>query len=140
MSAVLETNAPAARVRLPWQLRAARAGEALFLPAGLLMWMAQPLDQPAALVVVGLQIVVAAAAFVGLGRRSRLAWGAALLLAAFFIQKILRHGFVLVEQVLATGSREHQIGLALAAWVLVTQAVVLVGCLAMLPGRYGDLR
>ncbi|HEX8697175.1 MAG TPA: hypothetical protein VF746_32445 [Longimicrobium sp.] len=132
--------APAGRPRLAWQLRAARIGEALFLPAGLLMWMAQPLDQPAALLAVGLQLAVAAAALVGLGRRSRLAWGAALLLAAFFVQKILARGHVLLEQALATGSREHQIGLALAAWVLATQLVVLVSCLAMLPGRHGDLR
>lgn len=118
--------------RLPWQLRLARLGEGLFLPVGALLMAAIPFEQPLALLVVGAQLVIAIYAFNGLKRRSRTAWIAALVLAAFMVVRIALHMVPVVSAALDAGGSASTISIALAGWVFVAQSMVLVGCLALL--------
>ncbi|HYJ81006.1 MAG TPA: hypothetical protein VEW03_15445 [Longimicrobiaceae bacterium] len=125
-------GAGAARETLPWQLRLARLGEGLFFPVGALLMAAIPFDQPLALAAVGAQLAVAVFAFRGLKRRSRLAWLAALALAAFLLVRIVLYMGPLAREALGAGGSAFTLPLALAGWVFATQLLVLVGCLALL--------
>jgi hypothetical protein len=115
---------------LPPPLRVARLAEALYVPMGLLLILGLPLDDPLAFALVGAQVAAAAAIFVGLGRRSRLAWIAAMLLASYFLFGILARGPEVARRAFA-GETVYQVALVPLVWVFLTQLVVLVSCLAL---------
>ena len=119
--------------RLPWQLRLARLGEGLFLPVGVLLMAAIPFDQPLALVAVGAQLAVAIFAFRGFKRRSRVAWMAGMTLAVFIVIRIiLRIGPLLREaEAMGPWGTAAYYSVVLIGWVLVTQLMVLIGCVAL---------
>jgi len=119
---------------LPWQIRAARIAEGLFLPVGVFSLAAIPLNEIVPLAAVGAQVAVATAAFVGLKRRRRWAWVAAMVLAAFFITRIVSSAPTLAHAAAETGT-SLVVPVALTGWAFLTQLAVLLCCLTLLPGR-----
>lgn len=115
---------------LPWQLRAAFVAEVLFLPVGLLSLAAIPFDDVRALVLVGTQVAIAAAAAYGLARRSRIAWVAAMLLAVLVIGRMLAAAPELSRDIVV-GRTDGLIAVIIVGWALLTQTAVLVFCLTL---------
>lgn len=126
---------------LPWQLRAARLAEGLFLPVGFFLLASIPLNEPLPFAMVAAQLAVAVAAFVGLKRRRLWAWAMAMTLAAFFVARILTNAPGMAREVMdathggAEAARTAMVySVALAGWAFLTQLAVLLCCLALLPG------
>jgi hypothetical protein len=128
------TAAATAELGLPWQIRAARLAEGLFLPVGVFSLATIPLDDFGALVKVGVQVAVAVAAFVGLGRRRRWAWVAAIALAIVLIVQMVASVPELAHE--SMGSRDTlMIAVVIVGWAFLTQMVVLSFCLTLFYGR-----
>ena len=120
-------------IPLPWQLRAARLAEGLFLPVGIFFLASIPLDEVAMLAIVGAQVAAAVAAFVGLKRRRRWAWLLAMALAALFMGRIVVNAPLLADQAeMFPGAMVYIV--ALVGWAFLTQLAVLLCCVTLFPG------
>jgi len=127
----------ARRTELPWQLRGARVFEMLFLPVAVVSLAALPLDEGAAWALVGAQAAVAVAVIYGLRRRSRLAWVAAMLLAALVVGRTLASVPGLAREMAGSPARDQFVlAVAIIAWAVLTQLGVLLFCLAMFWGGH----
>ncbi len=125
----------ARRTDVPWQLRGARIFEMLFLPVALVSLAALPLNEGKAWALVGVQTAVAVAVVVGLKRRSRLAWVAAMLLAALVIGRTLASVPGLAREMADSPTRDpFVLAIAIIAWAVLTQLGVLLFCLALFWG------
>jgi hypothetical protein len=124
----------ARRTELPWQLRAARAFEMAFLPAVVISMAGLPLNDPVPFVLFGAQAAVAVAVVIGLKRRSRLAWVAAMLLAVLVIGYTLASVPGLAREMPGFSGGTRVLAIALIAWSVLTQVGVLCFCLAMFWG------
>jgi hypothetical protein len=125
----------ARRTEIPWQLRGAWWFEMLFLPVVVVSLAALPLDDGKAWALVGAQAAVAVAVIYGLKRRSRLAWVAAMLLAALVVGRTLASVPGLARDMAGGPARDQfVIAVAIVAWAVLTQLGVLLFCLAMFWG------
>ena len=137
MSARRPTRAlRAPRERLPTPLRAARIAELCYFPIAGLLLLALPvpsgedLGEVLAVLIIVAETISAVAVFVGLGRRKRWAWLLGVVLAVWVIGGVLLRGGPVVSAALASHLPALWISVALLAWVLVAQAVVLVSLLS----------
>jgi len=121
----------ARRTETPWQLRGARVFEMAFLPAVVISMAALPLNDPVPWVLVGAQAAVAVAVVIGLKRRSRLAWLAAMLLAALVVGYTLASVPGLAREMTGLGHGSFAVAVAIVAWSVLTQIGVLLFCLAL---------
>ena len=135
LSAPPET-APVPRPKLPLPLRVAAVAEALYLPMGLFLVLNLPLDDPWSFVMVGAQLSVAVAAFLGLRRGSRGGWVMAMVLAVYMLVGLAERAPPLLADTSAFPDRAIAVALVIMGWVALTQLVVLVACLWMLPRRH----
>jgi len=122
----------ARRTDVPWALRGAWVFEMLFLPVAVISLAALPLNDPVPWVLVGAQAAVAVAVVFGLRRRSRIAWVAAMLLAALVIGRTLASVPGLAREMSGSAARgDFVIAIAIIAWAVLTQLGVLLFCLAL---------
>jgi hypothetical protein len=130
--------------RLPGLLRAARIAEVLFFPAACFMLLALPvprLDRAGevwAYLIIAAEAFAAAAVYVGLGRRRLWAWVLGMVLAAWVLTGVVRAGRIFSLATLP-GNGVLIGSIALFAWTMLAQLVVLGCCLAFIPRR-GELR
>lgn len=130
--------------RLPGVLRAARIAEVLFFPAACFMLLALPvprLDRAGEVwsyLIIAAEAFVAAAVYVGLGRRRLWAWVLGMVLAAWVLTGLVRVGRI-VSLATLPGNGVLIGSVALFAWTMLAQLVVLGCCLAFIPRR-GELR
>ena len=117
---------------LPWQLRAARGAETLYVPVAvfLLFGLLSAAD-PLAVVLVLFQIGMAVTVIVQLKRRSRFAWVAAMLLAVYILAGMAMRAGPVVRTALERPEPPYLAAVAILAWVALTQLVVLVSCAAL---------
>ena len=131
---------PLPRSKPPLPLRVAAAAEGLYLPMGLFLVLNLPLDDPWSFVIVGAQLAVAVAAFLGLRRGSRAGWVLAMVLAAYMLFGLVRRAPPLLGDAAVLPDRALFVAVAIMGWVALTQLTVLVACLWMIPRRHEPWR
>lgn len=130
---------------LPVQLRVARVAELLYVPVALFAALGtiagassggSSLTEILAVVTILLQVVLAVVLFVKLGQRSRVAWIVAMVLAAYVVLNFSVQA-VRFYHAIARGAWLVGIGtVVLAGWAILSQLVVLVACLSLVPRRH----
>lgn len=124
--------ASAARAALPWQLRVARVAEMLYLPVGAFILAGVPRTEYLTFVLVLFQVAMAVIVIIRLKQRSRYAWVAAMLLAAYILIGIAMRAPSLLRSAGEGGWAAPSIAaVAIVAWVALTQLAVLSSCLAL---------
>jgi hypothetical protein len=117
---------------LPWQLRVARVAEMLYLPVGAFILAGVPRTDYLTFVLVLFQVAMAVVVIVRLKQRSRHAWVAAMLLAAYIlIGVVLRAPSLLRSAGAGRWAAPSVVAVTLVGWVALTQVAVLASCLAL---------